>query len=131
MLRESMCATCMVPGHCCRKLNLNGGDAYREVDDPAEVERLMAEGKLDDDGRMYLGSIMPFKVLMKAKDGSWVFWCPKLDQRTGRCLDYENRPHCCSDYEPGADPLCVHYWPDPEKGDFFLANDATNPTVTW
>jgi Fe-S-cluster containining protein len=117
MPKESMCDTCMVPGHCCRKLMLGGGDAYRDVDDPVEVERLMAEGKRDGEGGLYAGAVMPFKVLMRRQDGIWVFWCPKLDQRTGRCMDYENRPFCCSTYQPGTDELCVHYWPDPEKQD--------------
>jgi Fe-S-cluster containining protein len=110
MLRESMCDTCLAPGHCCRSLMLGGGSFARNLDTVEEVER---ELRNEGEGR-YAGNPMPFKVLFRRSDNIWVFWCPKLDQPTGRCTDYENRPHCCSSYDPGTDGLCVH-WPDPDK----------------
>lgn len=104
-----MCDSCMVPGHCCRSLTLGGGDFGRDIDTIEGIEReLRNEGE-----RRYTGNPMPFHPLFKRSDGVWVFWCPNLDQRTGRCLDYENRPFCCSNYRPGTDGLCVHYWPEP------------------
>jgi Fe-S-cluster containining protein len=106
-----MCDTCMSPGACCREIVLGGGTAYREIDDPAEIEAMLARGDMDQDGqRKYAGAIMPFKVKRRHEDGSWIFMCPKLDTATGRCTIYEQRPFCCSDYKPGSDPLCVHYW---------------------
>lgn len=57
------------------------------------------------------GGPMPFRPLFKRSDGAWVWWCPNLSPTTGRCLDYENRPFACRDYEPGTDRLCVLYEP--------------------
>lgn len=111
MKRESMCDRCMTPGHCCRRLSLAGGSYATHLDDPVAVEQLIADGLINrEEERHYFGPIMPFRVLMRTRDGEWVFWCPNLDPRTGRCLDYENRPVCCSSYAPGTDPLCVHHW---------------------
>lgn len=62
------------------------------------------------DGRFVAGNPMPFHPLFKrAMDGAWLWWCPNLNRETGRCDDYENRPFCCSDYEPKTDGLCVLY----------------------
>jgi len=38
----------------------------------------------------------------------WIYSCPKL-QSDGRCGIYKNRPSPCKSYEPGEDPMCVHY----------------------
>jgi Fe-S-cluster containining protein len=114
MMRESMCDTCMAPGACCREITLGGGTYCLDLDDPAEVERRMREGKMDDKGRRYIGSIMPFKVLRRDEESrAWIFSCPKLDPMSGRCTIYAERPFCCSDYKPGQDGLCVHHWADP------------------
>lgn len=103
-----LCETCLVPGHCCRALVLAGGEFARHCDTVEDVQReLRNEGE-----QRYDGPAMPFQPLLRRRDGIWVFWCPRLDAKTGRCLDYDNRPNCCRSYAPGSDPLCVHYWPE-------------------
>jgi Fe-S-cluster containining protein len=53
---------------------------------------------------------LPFRPLIQLPDGSdWLWWCPALDDRTGRCTIYADRPQLCRDYAAGSDPLCVHF----------------------
>jgi Fe-S-cluster containining protein len=55
---------------------------------------------------------IPYKVV----EGYWLFACTKLDFKTGRCRDYENRPKMCREYQPLSDPLCAMYVVPPEEG---------------
>ena len=59
--------------------------------------------ELKESGYTILQIGLPFKPLWKTEDGSWRFWCPRLDIKTGLCSDYANRPAVCRDYVPGID----------------------------
>jgi Fe-S-cluster containining protein len=96
----SACDTCPVPGHCCRVVSLSFKPPL-DAKTIAEAETALAS-KLDP-----LGYDLPFRPLFRRSDGIWVWWCPKLDRKTGRCGDYENRPYLCRRYEPRQDPLCI------------------------
>ncbi len=103
MIRESMCDSCMKPGHCCRSVFLTGGP----FGDPMSFEKVEHE---------LMRWKLPFRPLEYREDEHrWRFWCPNL-QRDGRCGDYENRPQLCRDYEPGREGLCVHYWAIDDEG---------------
>jgi Fe-S-cluster containining protein len=114
----SACDSCPVPGHCCRQVMLGGGSFARSAKTIEEAERYIRTAHPWDEGgsnpeTQVVGPPLPFHPLMRRQDGAWIWWCPNLDQRSGRCLDYENRPLCCSDYEPGTDRLCVLHEPEP------------------
>lgn len=85
---------------------LGGGSFAVDAQTPEEAEAFVRD---HNDNRRPPGTgPLPFRPLFKrATEGAWVWWCPNLNQRTGRCDDYANRPHCCSSYKPGADGLCV------------------------
>ena len=55
---------------------------------------------------------LPFRPLSQLSDGRWRWWCPALDNQSGRCTIYETRPKLCADYAAGSDPICVHYQPE-------------------
>lgn len=97
----SLCDTCAVPGRCCLKVYLTGGQDGDRISQPMSFER--AE-------HMALRHRLPFRPAHQIEDGSWVWWCTNLG-RDGRCTDYENRPQLCRDYKPGSDELCVHHEP--------------------
>lgn len=59
------------------------------------------------------GGRLPFRPLFRRSDGLWVWWCPNLNAKTGRCDDYANRPFACRDYEPKTDRLCILHEPEP------------------
>lgn len=103
----SLCDKCYAPGQCCKRLRL-----YREgnasltfwLDEPTEKQldalglpfkptEQIGEWLDEESGRRY---------------GEFLFTCPRL-LPNGRCGDYENRPDLCRRFEPGADPLCVHF----------------------
>ena len=53
---------------------------------------------------------LPFLPLMQKEDGSWLWWCPMLDHRSGRCTIYATRPNNpCATYPPREDALCVEH----------------------
>lgn len=56
---------------------------------------------------------LPFVPAHQDESGMWWYSCTQLG-RDGRCRSYEDRPQLCRVFEPGEDPLCVHYWADPE-----------------
>lgn len=101
----SVCDSCPEPGHCCRYLMLNGGNFPSRG---GTIEKAEAELRADRP----FGPPLPFHPLFKRSDDIWVLWCPNLDLKSGRCLDYANRPGCCSDYEPGTDRLCILHEPE-------------------
>lgn len=122
MRRETLCDVCMDPGHCCRDLPLRGGPEGpngERVDSPMSYER--AEHFVMSQG-------LPFRPLYRDDQGRWRWGCTALDQRTGRCTIYENRPHVCQIYDPGCDSLCVHHVPrEPKEDDEAGAADNRGP----
>lgn len=108
----SLCDTCRVPGHCCRRFILNGGDfAWRTT----MLEALAAASTVlhgTDDIGYQIG--LPFVPFYRDSNGRWWWWCPHLT-RDGRCDDYENRPHVCRSFEPASDPLCIYHRPTAEN----------------
>lgn len=105
-MRGGLCETCLKPGSCCRDLFLSSVDGNSDVDGPMSAEK--AE-------HWAMGRQLPFRPLVQQSDGKWRWWCPKLDEATGRCTDYENRPALCRAFAAGSDPLCVHYLAEPER----------------
>lgn len=96
---ESLCDSCPVPGKCCRVFTLNGG--LPELKTVEEVQTWIDKRNASTD------ETLPFKPLFRDSKEAWWFWCPNLSQKTGRCLDYENRPETCWSYEPKSSGLCV------------------------
>jgi Fe-S-cluster containining protein len=107
--QASPCDACPVPGNCCRVIHLNGG----HFPGPEAMTVAQAQEELDTMNRAELGrgrrvnGHLPFRPLYRHPDGKWALWCPNLDLRSGRCLDYANRPHACTSYQPGVDRNCV------------------------
>lgn len=110
MIRETMCDSCMSPGACCKRLFLTGGRLGFRFEQP--MTREVAEHEAMRQG-------LPF-VPADSENGIWRWTCPAL-QDDGRCGIYESRPEVCRRYEPGRDPLCVHYWPRPNPISDLLA----------
>ena len=96
----SACDTCRDPGYCCKRLML-GGVTEEKFPTKLEALAIAAAWPFEPTGLPFL----PVTVL----DGYWLFTCPKLDWESGRCMDYENRPTLCRNYEPMSDPLCAMY----------------------
>ncbi len=97
-----LCDVCVNPGHCCRDVLLSGGSGVNAIDAPMSFERAEHLAMIRD---------LPFRPARQRADGSWLWWCTALDDRTGRCSAYASRPQLCRDYAPGTDALCVHYVP--------------------
>jgi Fe-S-cluster containining protein len=83
-----------------------------------DLRECLREGRDPWDGHETSGP-MPFEPMRQhtylGRDGEdkpescyWIYSCPKL-LPSGRCGIYENRPEPCVAYEPGEDPMCVHY----------------------
>lgn len=100
----SLCDTCPAPGHCCRTMGLGLASAAN-ASTIETAQAWMADMRDPDGGKL------PFRPLFKRQDGLWVWWCPNLNARTGRCDDYANRPLACRDYEPASDGLCILHEP--------------------
>lgn len=81
-IREGQCNGC---GHCCKNISVKHGKNI--IKDLKQFEILQRKMPLY---RM-------FKVLEVAED-SVIFQCIYLDEDTGKCLDYENRPPICRNY---------------------------------
>jgi Fe-S-cluster containining protein len=114
----SVCDACPEPGHCCRAIVLGGGSFAREAASLENAERTIRAAS------DVLGPPMPFHPLFKRQDGAWVWWCPNLNAKSGRCDDYANRPFCCSHYEPGTDRLCVLHKPTGQLADLVAECEA-------
>lgn len=102
----SVCDTCPQPGHCCRSIVLGGGSFAKHCTTADEFDAYMRDCNAGVADIHPIGPPMPFRPLFRRSDGVWALWCPNLSP-AGRCLDYENRPFCCSHYEPKTDALCV------------------------
>lgn len=97
----SLCDTCRAPGSCCSFFYVS---APRTLAD----EIIAAQG-------------LPFVPVAPvigpgtgcfndASTGYWRYSCTKLGA-DGRCTIYAGRPHACSHYVPGIDPLCAEHVP--------------------
>ena len=113
----SACDTCPKPGHCCRAISLGGGMPFdAETSEQAQewldgINYANSQGPTDTPDAMHLP--LPFRPLFKrATEGGWMWWCPNLNRATGRCDDYDNRPHTCRMYKPKEDALCVLHEPE-------------------
>lgn len=108
----SLCDTCAAPGACCKRMRFwLGGDPMTQwvgndlnednpqLDLPPVYPVEMVEQWISPEGRPY---------------AEYRYGCYAL-QPDGRCGIYEDRPKLCRDYEPGTDPMCVHYTPPPEN----------------
>lgn len=111
----SLCDHCYSPGHCCKRMALNGHNEGYDIKQPSTYwtdggrEGVIAQ--LREHG-------LPFEPLEAIEE--WTdaatgrpyaaFWysCPRLGP-DGRCTDYENRPQLCRTYQAGSDGLCVHF----------------------
>ena len=102
MNRGGLCAVCLEPGACCKKLNLSGGPRSalgEHVGSPMSFER--AE-------HIALKVGIPFRPSEQRADGTWLWTCNQLTDE-GLCGIYESRPALCRSFAPGQDPLCVHF----------------------
>lgn len=112
-MKPSVCETCPDPGHCCRKFVLSGGNFAFGAESTEVAEDILAQHNeviRDYNKRIDLPTehrVMPFKPLERTEEGVWFWTCPKLDDKTGRCTIYPDRPETCIAYEPGTDHLCV------------------------
>ena len=107
----SLCDGCYSPGACCKRLRL-----YREEDGQTGYLTFWDDTPVQEQTKDW--DDFPFVPLDRVRTdtdaesgrtySTWEFSCPKL-LPSGRCGDYENRPALCRRYEPGSDPLCVHY----------------------
>ena len=113
MNRGGLCNACIAPGHCCRAMHLTGSVGPDRIDSALSHEA--AE-------HMALRAGLPFRPLIQREaDGQWLWWCPALDDRTGRCTIYDDRPQLCRDYAAGSDALCVHFVARDDDGDLVKA----------
>lgn len=107
---SSACDHCPVPGHCCRAITLGylARDANTIEEAQAEIDLWNARDldAIAQCGRPTNG-FMPFRPMFKTQAGHWVWWCPNLNPKTGRCDDYANRPYACHHYQPKMDALCI------------------------
>ncbi len=113
---QSICETCVAPGTCCRAMTIH-------LDVPIGMKR----DELRDCLRRGINpwneetmEPLPYEPIRAGRwfalEGEhkphscyWTYSCPKLDEATGLCTDYENRPYPCREYTAGQDPMCVHY----------------------
>lgn len=99
----SLCDTCVSPGACCKRMFFNRWDKEK-LNNPYQDEKTVIDYLQFNIGEN------PFILSGWSDDHkAWVWTCKNLDDGTGRCRDYENRPKLCRDYEPGSDALCVMY----------------------
>lgn len=107
----SVCDTCISPGACCRDIPL--------FLDPklTMLEVMVKLATYTHDFNLEPG--LPFHSPVRQEPSEkyphqngktrWIVQCSYI-QPDGRCGNYEHRPHWpCGGYEPGQDPLCVHY----------------------
>lgn len=100
----SLCDVCLSPGACCKRMVLSTAGTGNGLG-PMSYEKAEHLG---------LHNSLPFVPAHQREDGIWEWSCTAL-QRDGRCGIYETRPQLCRDFVAGSDPLCVHYWPDPDS----------------
>jgi Fe-S-cluster containining protein len=117
-----------MPGRCCSGFNLGRKDGtfleqlvwlatIQTSLDERGVSRSGEPGESDTHAMVGL----PFLPLFQHSCGDWMFWCPLLDIKTGRCSDYENRPALCRSYKAGSDYLCIMKWrQDRESGSYVV-----------
>lgn len=110
----SLCESCFAPGQCCKRLHL-----YRKGE---EITYWADEGlagvlrEMEDDGLPFTPrNPKQFFTVDKLGDENHgrrymtvEYNCPWL-LPNGRCGSYENRPDVCRVFEPGSEPLCVHW----------------------
>ena len=109
-----LCSICPEPGACCRRFCLPSHD-----EDPVIPETFWKDSMFEDGQKVLTDAGLPFKVggieeEIQSKEGALVtlwYYCPKVTSE-GRCFIYENRPECCSSYQPMTDNLCVFWRPD-------------------
>jgi hypothetical protein len=116
----SLCMICPKPGMCCQQFCLNGGSFPKpdnEVIEQASLEfEIMNDFLLIQKDESAPGVIehLPFIPFYRTKEPhpAWRVFCPKIDIKSGRCNDYENRPTACRVYQPGDDAMCFFHDPD-------------------
>lgn len=114
---SGMCANCFMPGHCCRAFPLSR--RFSKDAKPEEVRSWLADYVCPVRNQaLPFDVIEPLQVAWEDYDGQVTFRysCKNLDEQTGRCKDYENRPYACREYVPGIDVLCVHHQPQEGTG---------------
>ncbi|MCH8243551.1 MAG: hypothetical protein IH897_13215 [Planctomycetes bacterium] len=117
-MSESACDTCRDPGYCCRNIGLSvlfPAEMHR-----GEVDKHIAEATCpwtgEDDGGEKMPFMHPIRVTTryayrgqhKPHGVKWGFSCDRLG-KDGRCMQYEDRPEVCRNYEPKTDLLCIEY----------------------
>jgi len=113
----SLCDTCREPGACCKGLAIN--IRFPIEMPPDQVQKHVAEGTPTYEGgpnHQPVPTFVPINRATYLDDGelepkycTWRFNCTALDEETGRCNIYRDRPQVCRDFEAGSDPICVHY----------------------
>lgn len=105
----SLCDECIAPGSCCKRMWLTseGEPLTYWTDEPIEWEDMA-------------GRPMPFVPIPETvetfiddetgREWAQAWWtCPKLDDATGRCTIYEDRPDTCRKYQPLDNKLCAMF----------------------
>lgn len=108
---SSLCDHCFKPGACCKGFHLYEG-AGNPMTFWADGGKKAVQGYLD--WQQYPFRPMEVTGTWIADDTgreyqTWRFSCDALDQSTGRCTRYAERPQLCKDFAPASSPLCVHY----------------------
>jgi Fe-S-cluster containining protein len=100
----SLCELCPKPGECCRSIVPSYTVWMRGGWRGNALKMLAAKGL----------PFMPVAINQRFRDRSTGRYycevecsCPNLDEATGRCTDYANRPDICRNYVPASDDLCV------------------------
>lgn len=107
----SLCNRCFQPGVCCRRMSLTDGDG-KDFAFWSDEGDMPVKQWLTDKGLPF-HPIEPSGQYVAAGTGreyqTWAYGCTKLDEQTGRCMIYDQRPSLCRTFEPASDGLCVHF----------------------
>lgn len=114
---KSACDTCRDPGYCCRNFTI--GTVFPAKMHRDEVDKHIAEGTCpwtgEPDGEktpfmhpMRITSRYIYRGQRKPHGVKWGFECDRLG-KDGRCMQYEDRPPMCRNYEPKEDLLCIEF----------------------
>lgn len=117
----SLCDRCVDPGHCCRSIHLSHGPLFGASKLEALAWVASAQPAQGELGLPFI----PERVKAPSFEGQrrcleWEYSCPNLDETTGRCKDYNNRPKLCRSFRPGYEKPCAMYGKQSAPCDFLL-----------
>jgi hypothetical protein len=93
----SLCGICIEPGHCCKRFKLYKGDQE------ANVQHVLESGFA-----FVVCGIDHHYFFNDMVNESYYYKCLNLDEE-GHCIDYENRPLLCENFEPGSNRICCYH----------------------